>query len=168
MDTDGLVLYQQSISGYCAEYAPMQLNLLVGENSLPRKTKTLPYHAINIMAAEVTGCPWISFISNTFHWHMICHITLQWHHYECDGASNHQRLNCFLNCLFRRRSKNTSKLCVTGLCVGNSRVTGEFPTHRASNVENISIWKHHHDIIKECVLQSFKCICYYLISYDTT
>ena len=27
---------------------------------------------------------------------------------------------CLLNRLFRRRSKKTSKLCVTGLCVGNS------------------------------------------------
>ena len=26
----------------------------------------------------------------------------------------------------RRRSKKTSKLCVTGLCEGNSPVTGEF------------------------------------------
>ena len=29
--------------------------------------------------------------------------------------------------LFRNRSKNASKLRVTGLCVGNSPVTGEFP-----------------------------------------
>ena len=36
------------------------------------------------------------------------------------------------------------KLCVTGLCEGNSPVTGEFPTQRASNMENVSIlWCHH-------------------------
>ena len=27
---------------------------------------------------------------------------------------------------------------------GNSPVTGEFPTQRASNAENVSIWWHHH------------------------
>ena len=36
--------------------------------------------------------------------------------------------------------RKTSMLHVTGLCAGNSPVTGEFPTQRASNVENISIW----------------------------
>ena len=36
--------------------------------------------------------------------------------------------------------KKTSKLRVTGLCVGNSPVTGEFPTQKASNAEHISIW----------------------------
>ena len=33
---------------------------------------------------------------------------------------------------FRRRSKKTSKLGVTGLCAGNSPGTGEFPTQMAS------------------------------------
>ena len=40
---------------------------------------------------------------------------------------------------FRSRSKKTSKLRVTGLCVGNSPVTGEFPAQMASNAENVSI-----------------------------
>ena len=35
--------------------------------------------------------------------------------------------------------RKKSKLCVTGLCEGNSPVTGEFPTQRASNAENGSI-----------------------------
>ena len=39
----------------------------------------------------------------------------------------------------RRRSKKTSKLRVTGVCVGNSPVTGEFPAQRVSNTENVSI-----------------------------
>ena len=38
----------------------------------------------------------------------------------------------------------TSKLRVTGLCAGNSPGTGEFPTQRASDAENISIWWRHH------------------------
>ena len=36
------------------------------------------------------------------------------------------------------------KLHVTGLCVGNSPVTGEFPAQRTSNAENVSIWWRHH------------------------
>ena len=37
----------------------------------------------------------------------------------------------------------TSKLRVTGLCAGNSPVTGEFPAQKASNAENVSIWWRH-------------------------
>ena len=36
------------------------------------------------------------------------------------------------------RSKKTSKLRVTGLCEGNSPVTGEFPAQRSSNAEKSS------------------------------
>ena len=50
-------------------------------------------------------------------------------------------------CLFRCRSKKISKLCVTGLCAGNSPVTGEFPAQMASNAENASIWWRHHAIV---------------------
>ena len=46
--------------------------------------------------------------------------------------------------LFGRRSKKTSKLCVTGLCEGNSPVTGEFPAQRASNAKNVSVWWRQH------------------------
>ena len=45
---------------------------------------------------------------------------LQWRHNDHDSVSNHQPHGCLLNRLFRRRSKKTSKLRVTGLCVGNS------------------------------------------------
>ena len=61
-------------------------------------------------------------------------------------VSNHQPHDCLLNRLFRRRSKKTSKLCVTGLCEGNSLVTGEFPAQRASNAENVSTWWRHHGL----------------------
>ena len=46
--------------------------------------------------------------------------------------------------------KNTSKLRVTGLCEENSPVTGEFPTQRASNAENVSIWWRHHEYRPFC------------------
>ena len=47
-------------------------------------------------------------------------LSLQWRHNGHDGVSNHQPHHCLLNPLFGRRSKKTSKLRVTGLCVGNS------------------------------------------------
>ena len=46
--------------------------------------------------------------------------SIRWRHNERDGVSNHQPRDCLLKSLFRRRSKETSKLCVTGLCAGNS------------------------------------------------
>ena len=73
-------------------------------------------------------------------------IALRWHHNKHDGISNHQPHNCLLNCLFRRRSKKTSKLRVSRLCEGNSLVTGEFPAQRSSNAENVSIWWCHHGL----------------------
>ena len=43
---------------------------------------------------------------------------LQWCQNERDDVSNHRRLDFLFNCLFRRASKKTSKLRVTGLCEG--------------------------------------------------
>ena len=62
-------------------------------------------------------------------------LTLQCRHNERNGVSNHRRLDCLLNRLFRCRSKKTSKLRVTGLCEGESPTTGEFLAQRASNEE---------------------------------
>ena len=58
--------------------------------------------------------------------------TLQWRHNDHDGVSNLQPYDCLLNCLFRHRSKKTSKLRVTRLCAGISLVTREFPAQRPS------------------------------------
>ena len=69
---------------------------------------------------------------------------LRWRHNGRDSISNHQPYRCLLNRLFRRRSKKTSKLRVTGLCVGNSPGTGEFRAQMASNAENVSIWWRQH------------------------
>ena len=70
--------------------------------------------------------------------------TLQWRHNGRDGVSNHQPRDCLPNRLFERRPKKTSKLRVTGLCVGNSAEIGEFPAQMANNAENVSIWWRHH------------------------
>ena len=51
----------------------------------------------------------------------------KWRHNGRDSVSNHQPHDCFLDRLFRHRSKKTSKLRVTGLCAGNSQEAGEFP-----------------------------------------
>ena len=48
------------------------------------------------------------------------------------------------NVFLRRRSKDASKPRVTGLCGGNSPVTGEFPVQRESSAEKVSIWWRHH------------------------
>ena len=66
--------------------------------------------------------------------------SLQWRHNERDGVSNHRRPDSLLNRLFRRKSKKIFKIHVTGLCEGNSPVTGDFHTQRASNAENVSMW----------------------------
>ena len=75
-------------------------------------------------------------------------LALQWRHNEHDGVSNHQPNDCSLNRLFRRSSKKTSKLRVTGLCVGNSPVTDEFPAERTSNAEKFPF--------DDVIMESFK------------
>ena len=83
-------------------------------------------------------------LTHIFLWCIIpCCKALQWCHNGSYGVSNRQRLIRLLNCLFRRRSKKTSKLRVTGLCEVNPLVTGEFRSKKASNTENVSIlWRH--------------------------
>ena len=67
---------------------------------------------------EVTTVPF-RYLSSTVEG--IClFFPLQRCHIERGSVSNHRRLDCILNRLFRRRSKKTSKLRVTGLCEGNS------------------------------------------------
>ena len=83
-------------------------------------------------------------------WHVIMR-TLQWRHNGHNSVSNHQPHDCLLNRLFRRKSNKTSKLRVTGLCAGNSPVTGEFHAQMASNAENVSVWWRHHGVL--CVSQ---------------
>ena len=86
---------------------------------------------------------WHSRLGNTINAAGKCWPSLQLRHNESNGVSNHRRHECLLNRLFRRRSKKTSKLLVTGLCEGNPLVTSEFPTQRVSNAENVSIWWRH-------------------------
>ena len=97
--------------------------------------------------ARITVTKFVSYttlrVSVLLHWFD----ALRWRHNGRDSVSNHQPHHCLLNRLFRRRSKKTSKLRATGLCVGNSPGTGEFPAQMASNAENVPIWWHHHGFV---------------------
>ena len=84
-------------------------------------TYSLPWIERMLFTVEAI-CQWLSWVTQSrvkinggsLH-------ALQWLHNEHDGVSNHQRLDCLLNRLFRPRSKKTSKLRVTGLCEAISR-----------------------------------------------
>ena len=54
-------------------------------------------------------------------YHTYARYPLRWRHNGRDGVSNHQPHHCLLNRVFRRRSKITSKLRVTGLVRGIQR-----------------------------------------------
>ena len=70
--------------------------------------------------------------------------------------------DCLLNRLFKRKSKKTSKLHVTGLCEGNSPVTGEFAPQRASNAENVSYL-----MTSSCNKAFYLIECRFLVYKDT-
>ena len=95
--------------------------------------------------------------------------SLRWHHNERDGVWNARCLHCFLICLFRHRSKKTSKLRVTRLCSGKSPVTGEFPAQKASNAEMYPFDDRLHVLltllyyqIALCRASNYKSVCYAL------
>ena len=111
----------------------MNLKMLPTEWSHFSGLKFLRSLIVNSCRVEVYHCCYPSYI-------------LQWRHNERNGVSNHQPDDCLLKHWFRHRSKNTSKLRVTGLCEGNSPMTVEFPAQRASDAENVSIWWRHHKI----------------------
>ena len=105
-------------------------------------------HSKTLITTNWTGIYSLNF-GSLHHWSLgmdeYLHPTsLRWRHNGRDSVSNHQPHDCLLNRLFRRRSEKTSKLCVTGLCAGNSPGTGEFPAQMASYAENVSIWWRHH------------------------
>ena len=82
--------------------------------------------------------------TTALHAHSTLIRSLHWRHNERDSVTNHQRIECLPNRLFRRRSTKSPKLRVTDPCEGNPPVTGGFPSQRASNAENVSIWWRHH------------------------
>ena len=83
-------------------------------------------------------------------------VTSEWARWRLKSPAS----RLFTQSLFRRRSKKIPKPRVTGLCEGNSPVTGEFPAQqRASNAENIfhlmtSSWSKSVDVL------NISCIAY--------
>ena len=82
-------------------------------------------------------------------------LPLQWSHNGRDGVSNHQPRDCLLSRLFRRRSKKTSKLRVTGLCAGNSPGPVNSPHKWPVTWKKVSIWWHHH---RKTFSNAFSCV----------
>ena len=78
--------------------------------------------------------------------------SLQWRHIRHDGVWNHQPQDCLLNRLFRRRSKKTSKLLVTGFVRGIHRWPVNSPhkgpvTRKMFPFDDVILywtWKCHH------------------------
>ena len=60
-------------------------------------------------------------------------------------ASQITNLAIVYSTVYSGTDQRKKKLRVTGRCVGNSPVTGEFPAQMASNAENVSIWWRLHD-----------------------
>ena len=77
-------------------------------------------------------------------------LSLLWRHNGHNSVSNHQPYDCLLRRLFRRRSKQTSKLHVTGLCAGNSPGPVNFPhkwpvTRKMFPFDDVIMMKGHSD-----------------------
>ena len=112
-------------------------------------TKVVPFHLTLRSQSIING--------DLF---MVDTLQLIWYHYNewARWRLKTPASQLFTQALIRvRRSKKTSKFRVTGLCAGNSPVTGEFPAQRASNAENISIWWRHHVMVN-----SLQVICIHL------
>ena len=62
----------------------------------------------------------------------------------CAIAPKMTSLTIVYSIVYSGADQRNIKLRATGLCAGNSPVTGEFPTQMASNAENASIWSRHH------------------------
>ena len=76
-----------------------------------------------------------------------CHHSRVRHHSDVLMGSRITGISIVYSTFFlRSRWMKTSKVRATGLCEGNSSVTGEFPTQRMSKEEHISIWSRHHGI----------------------
>ena len=69
-------------------------------------------------------------------------ISLQWHHNECDGISNHWRLDLFTQPFVQAEIKEDIRAPRHWPLWGNSPVTSEFPSQRVSNAEKVFTWWH--------------------------
>ena len=82
-------------------------------------------------------------VSHHYFWSWICRYqaipgitdALQWRHKEPDGVSNHQRLDCLFNRLFRRRSRSKKHQSSASLALWGESTGERFPSQRGSNAE---------------------------------
>ena len=75
---------------------------------------------------------------------------LQWRHNENNGVPSHWPLDCFPSRLFRRRSKKTSKLRITGFyeSTGHWWIPHKGPvTRKVSSLDDIIMNDHQCDIL---------------------
>ena len=133
-------LNEQNSRHFCRQH--YQINFF-GWNLLHLNAVECPCNAAEYNMILATSLQWLR---QNIHQKFSPHKTtpLQWRHNGHAGVSNHQPHHCLFIRLFGSRSKKTSKLRVTGLCVGNSPGTGEFPAQMVSNAENVSIWWRRH------------------------
>ena len=119
---------------------------------IPSNIHVVLFYFVLVMTLNFSAdwCDWCSY-PWLLHWHWD-NLAIAPHNSDVTmtATASHRRLDCLLNLLFKRRSKKLPKLRVTGLCEGNSPVTGEFPAQRASNAENVSIWWRHHERLLPC------------------
>ena len=95
---------------------------------------------------------------------------LEWRHYELDCASNHRRRNCFFNLFFRRRSKKTSNIGVTGLCEGNHRRPVNSPhkgpvKQKMSPFDDVIMTYHKPDKARDVCLVYWMCCIMWLVCH---
>ena len=81
--------------------------------------------ASNNYLYNVVLLPTVPLLVTTTKPHCSSLIVLQWRHNEGDGVSNRWCVDCLLSHLFRRRSKKTSKLRVSGICEGRPLICNE-------------------------------------------
>ena len=117
----------------------------------------IPYTKwINIIKMRRPHNRIVFFIETPYAWKDSLYIekknTIQWRHNGHDSVSNHQRHDCLSNRLFRRRSKKTSKLRVTGLMRGIHRVPVNSP-HKWPITRKI--FPFDDVIMMYCVCQSY-------------
>ena len=79
------------------------------------------------------------------------------------GVSNHRHLDYLFNRLLRWTLQKASKLRVTGLCEVNPLVTGGFPSQRAGNLEEVSVWWRHHGLHYEEFMIWKRCSFHWLL-----
>ena len=159
-------LFQRSRESYFGVYCPSceamreinnKIALEWALKQFVTRVHTLFYFLLDITDPKMmmkttifTHHPVVSLALLSFCWwrHNRLLMTSQWPD-NCDTItwiviSNSLNIDFIHGDIHGRSCKKTSKLCVTGLCAGNSSGTGEFPAQMASNAENVSIWWRHH------------------------